>query len=189
MTEFFEEVTIPFSELRESDLVETHDGQWVPVVKLHEVHTPETMYKMSYENGQEFFVSGNHLHYAVTQLDRETYRSYCKEGRRLAKKAPKKVLDELEAYATGGVREELSLAGFRSLLGMNSVAEALPVLYRLSSSVGPVAELKSESTVPLYDAGRLSQQFLALNGDKRWRVLEGRVYTTEQLLEHENIEA
>lgn len=187
-----EELTIAFKDIQPGDLVETPDGRWVPVEQVYDGHLPERMFELTMEDGQVVRASGNHLHYSLTRADREGFREYKKLGRKLFKSLPSKVKADCETVmGDETTRYEIDFDNLLLVLGVKGVEEFYPLIVRLCESVGPIAENTYNDDVqpiPQYDAARVFRQLYALGGDKRWTPLVGRVRTTLQLLDEDDVE-
>lgn len=103
----YEEVITTINDLEEGDyLLGTHG--YTRIMKLHDKHTPQEMYRLTNEYGETIDVSGDHLFYIETDDDILSFPSHARRLKKTLKKNKKywnniTRLSEKEENATASV--------------------------------------------------------------------------------------
>lgn len=184
-----------FGDLQPGDVIAGSDGQPTQVVSAYDVHVPQTMYRIEFEEGKVIEASGNHLWYVETSLARSLHRGRVKNASNLLKKVlVGKILEDALVIADMDEAAEMSLSDLTNVFGDSP--EMVTVLSRVAASVGHVSEentthqdmfteeVVSIHTLRQYDARRVMQQLLALafrKYRKKWPIVVGEVMTTEDM--------
>ena len=167
---------------------------------LQEEHVPVSMYEIEV-GGTVMQVSGNHLFYVESDLDRQLHASRLKtSAKTLQKHLSQKALDDLWEIVNddSGYEIEMLLSDMVNLLEASGDLKVENIITRVAESIGPISEVNvvpedietgrrgSGRKVAGYDGRRFAQQLLSLTGirkyRKRWPVIVGRVVTTEEML-------
>lgn len=201
--EEYEFEVVPLSEIEEGDVILGVDDSLVEVKTVFDEHIPETMYEIEADDGTVMEVSGNHLFYGVTGLDREMHPSRLATGKKLGKNIPANVMKTLvEVSETEPVEQPIYF--FTSLLEAQRGSDLEHAVIRVAESLGHVAEYNEylqdigsvketylHATIRAYNSQEFANQLLSLFNFKNFRkahpVLVGRVMTTEEMLEHDDI--
>ena len=189
-----------FGDLQEGDEVATTGGRWQQVARAYPEHVPVSMYEIEV-GGTVMQVSGNHLFYVESDLDRQLHASRLKtSAKTLQKHLSQKALDDLWEIVNddSGYEIEMLLSDMVNLLEASGDLEVENIITRVAESIGPISEVNvvpedvetgrrgSGRKVAGYDGRRFAQQLLSLTGirkyRKRWPVIVGRVVTTEEML-------
>lgn len=196
---------VTFGELKEDDYVLGRNSSPTQVSAAYEAHMPESMYKLTTEDGNIVKASGNHLWYVIAQFDREIYHPRLKEGKRLSRSLTTEAIKMLEDAATSdsvevAIREMADSLSLKSSSTDNTLTYAI---VRVAEGIGHVAEknfyvdyLDSSDEEPIFDANVymydskiFAQQLLSLFGikkyRKKWPLIVGKVMTTEAMLSYD----
>ena len=187
-----------FGDLVPGDVLLGPGGTEVMVSTAYEEHTPESMYEVESEDGRVVTVSGNHLWYVVTALDRALHNLRIKDGRRHFGTLDGETIERLEEVAVSNAPTETTLIDMIALCRMEGNEKGVNALIRVAESLGPISENKTgyvdyytgeevtKMTVRGYDANLFCQQVLCLTGKRKYRkrypLIAGRVVTTEAML-------
>ena len=111
-----------FGDLQVGDRIHTvksgkNTDETVEVTAVYEKHIPELMFEVEDEDGNVIEVSGNHLWYVETEIDRNYHSSRKKELKSLFGKLDKGVISKLEAIAKEEEDFETSLVDMITLVG------------------------------------------------------------------------
>lgn len=187
-----------FGDLVPGDVLIGPGGNEVTVTTVYDAHTPESMYEVESEDGKTVVVSGNHLWYVVTALDRALHNLRIRDGRRYFGQLDAQVIEDMEEVSSSDNPTETTLIDMISLCRMEGNEKGINALVRVAESLGPVSENQTgyvdyytgeevtKMTVRGYDARLFCQQVLCLTGKrkykKRYPLIAGRVVTTEAML-------
>lgn len=187
-----------FGDVEPGDWVLGSDGQPVEVTRVHDVHTPESMWEIELNDGTVVKASGNHLWYCETKLDWELHALRKKESRKaLESVITPQILKLLDEASKKEELVETSMADMVTLLQAATHPEILDVVVRVAESLGHVAEqtttfdvLDDDEIEPemirMYDARSFASQLLALTGLRPYRkipIIVGSVMTTDAMME------
>lgn len=154
------------------------DGNWVEVQHVFDLEVPKQMFDVTV-NGKKLRVSGGHLFYTVNENDLSTLRQFKKAAKKALKESTRENLTQtLEEVATvdESTQADSTLAEMLEYCGLEDNESARAVFTRIAEAIGHTEEVKAQGeTVYILDARLFAQQVLALNGDKRWKVLPGKV--------------
>lgn len=172
------------------------------VTRAYEVHTPDTMWLMTFDNGEERRVSGNHLWYVESWADRRNHKNRVRRGHRLFKHISPQTVALLRrmAVATPGTLQPVTLSDMASWMEgeVPFSREMRYHLSRIAQSIGPVqhdvitvldmydSSVWDRSEHDLFDPSMVADQILmmalpAWSVLRRRCVIVGRVITTTQL--------
>lgn len=202
----YEYSVVPFGSLQEGDEIKGVDGHWHKIVADYPEHTPEEMFEVETDSGRTIKVSGNHLWYVETSLDRSLHPSRLKDSRRCFSNLDGEVVERLWEIALYETEVETTLSDMIELLQFKDDNSAVSCLVRIAESIGPIAESnivvedlldESESMtnkIPGYEARRFAQQILSLRNQKDgrprgrtarslWPVIVGRVVKTSDIMQ------
>lgn len=184
-----------FGELEAGDMIRGTSGP-TTVTQVYKEHTPDSMYRIAFDNGKEIEASGNHLWYIETSLDRQLHKRRVKKFRKLFSPLSEELERELKSILALNTIAETALIDVIELMQSYESKEKINALIRIAESIGPVAEEDSEAQdlltgdsirtegIRLYDAKRFVQQIFALSSkawEKKWPIMVGKVVTTEYL--------
>ena len=196
--ENIETEVVKFGELKPGDFILDEDNNPVEVLSVTEKHIPDRMFKVGDGQGNTIKVSGTHMWYVVTDIDRAMHVERVKEAKKvlaplLNKKHNSVVKNRLISFAENVYREDFPLEiptvdMVALLYNDNNVDISNPdvnrvfhVVQRISDSVGVVSEQnttlrdyvfvdeKEEFKEKFYDARLLAQQILSLAAERKWR--------------------
>lgn len=195
-----DEKVITLGEVQVGDRVLGPDGSYSRVARVHDIHLPESMFRLTFEGKEGAKVieaSGNHLWYCETSLDRSLHRKRLKEGVKIFKDLTEEQKSDLfEIVLSEHPQLDVSLSDMIDLLGARELPARWQALVRIAESLGPVVEettqvrdlyddkVEEESTERLYDAKLFAKQVLGFTSRalrKKWPLIVGRVVTTEEL--------
>lgn len=199
----------PIGEITEGDILLTDDNEETVVKHAYEHHVPESMYQMTFANGETFKVSGNHLWYTVNSLDRSTHKERIRKAVRLSERMSGRKMSWLYkmADADEGIAPEVDLNFFLEVLEVPyEDNELVWQVRRICESIGPVVMQKAtmidvdapDKNIlsptdtperPLYSAKMFAQQMIALVSTSlkldyhKYELLKGKVRTTTEIAE------
>lgn len=199
----------PIGEITEDDILLTNDNMETTVKNAYQHHIPESMYQMTFANGETFKVSGNHLWYTINSLDRSTHKERVRKAARLAKKMSGRKMSWLYKMADSdeGTAPEVDLVFFLEVLEIPfDDRDLVWQVERICESIGPVAMQKAKMVDgdadsgetltetdtpdrPLYSAKMFAQQMIALISvslklkNSKYELLKGKVRTTTGIAE------
>lgn len=190
---------VRFGDLREGDVIDGPHGP-VTVTKAYEEHIPETMFRLTFEDGSSVDASGSHLWYVESASDRAVHLLRLKNSRAtLAAALDKETREQLLLLATAPRQITANYNDFAKRFFDKTDDAALLVLSRVCQSLGHIAEVATHyedlydgsvheeytQMVKEYDARAVAQQLLALVDPahaKRWPVVKGQVVSTLELM-------
>lgn len=197
----FDYVVKRFGDLEVGDEIPDDNDDWETVVEVYDEHLPESMYEVTTDEGQVVEVSGNHLWYVETSLDRSLHAHRLKNSAKVLQRClSEEVVEAFEMIATDDDNEYLIETMLKDMIELSESRdpELLGVFSRIAESVGHVSEnnvvvqdletgeQEVSRIVRGYDARRFAQQVLALTGIRKyrsqWPVIVGRIVTTEEII-------
>lgn len=190
---------IDFGQVQAGDVVLGSEGR-TTVVEAFEEHIPEEMLIIETDSGIELEVSGNHLVYIVSALDRDLHRKRLADGKKLGRSISQESVSVLEELAVSAEKKEGFIAEFEHFIEPKS-PELRDVLVRVAESLGPSSEANLyvddldvndaplfSATVRNYDRKLFAQQLLSVlaigKARKRWPPIVGSVVPAIALLDH-----
>lgn len=190
-----------FGDLQVGDEVPSPGDEWQKVAQAYAEHMPDSMYEIE-ANGTTMRVSGNHLFYVETDLDRQMHANRVKSAAKtLQKHLSAEGVAKFWEIATddSGYEIEMLLSDIVNLARAKGNTAVESILARVAESIGPISEISivhedletgvqgKSGMVCGYDGKRFTQQVLSLRGERKarrqWPVIVGRVVTTIEMLE------
>lgn len=190
---------VTMGDLRAGDYIPGVEGK-VMVSRVHEKHIPERMYRLTFDDkGVEKTIeaSGNHLWYVETSVDRSLHRKRCREGKKIFRNLPDRIVIEMLKILEIDERTEIGLSDMVNLLEAHNNKPMIDHLVRIAESIGPVADetrqaedletgnIMKEQKLRLYDGHQFVRQVMSFT-DRKYRkmypIIVGRVVTTEEML-------
>ena len=175
-----ERMVIPFGSVRVGDYVNTPHGLR-PVVEVKDEHIPIEMFVLENEDGQSIEVSGDHLVYVETSLDKKMRRSHVKRLKNFVKHLSVEQKEFLEDAVWS--KRDATVTQIVDGLNLSSDEEYYTVL-RVCCAIGP-SRLDDEPygyTSERYSLARFASQLFAAVDDPE-KVIIGRVMTVSAINE------
>lgn len=207
---------VQFGDIKPGDYLLDENDEPVEVKTVTERHLPSRMFEVGDGQGNTIKVSGNHMWYIVTDNDRETHVHRIEETKQaisplIKGKHNSIVKNRLISFAENFYKKdfpvEIPVLDMTALLFDKNdidvkdpkVAQVFYCVQRIADSVGIVSEQKTtlqdlayvdeseDFKENFYDARLLSQQILAIAGERKWKkkypIRVGKVVTTIDMLE------
>ena len=185
MSEFT--VLKPISEIQAGEWVKGAGGNPVEVSRAYDVHVPTRMFEIATDDGGTVEVSGSHLLYVETDLDKSLFSKRKKMVRNCLKVLPKDSYDLLQSWAKAPIVEsdeekpqEYTLAELASKLGLSVDSAFYPFFVRTIESVGMCSqtiliqqvfegdeEVEHEYPLNYYNARAVALELLKFGDKKR----------------------
>lgn len=193
-----------FGELKPGDVIIGSGGKETTVVEVYDDHLPKEMFELEDDNGNIVKVSGNHLFYVETSLDKELHNERKRQGKKLFKNVDKKVIESFVEAAEAiyedydSYQVETTIRDMLNLASLSHNRDAQLAFIRIAESIGHISEsnlvideLDSEQKIIdkvfMYDLNLFSQQVLSLTGrkefTKKYPLIVGRVVTAKKMSE------
>ena len=135
----FEYVVKRFGDLEVGDEIPDDNDDWETVVEVYDEHLPESMYEVTTDEGQVVEVSGNHLWYVETSLDRSLHAHRLKNSAKVLQRClSEEVVEAFEMIATDDDNEYLIETMLKDMIELSESRdpELLGVFSRIAESVG-----------------------------------------------------
>ena len=198
-----------FQDLKIGDVIEHPTKGSTTVIATHPIHVPQKMYLLEVDTGDSVKVSGNHLFYSETNLDRQSVSARKRRGKKLFGSMDSVTEKALANLSVSTDVVKTTLYDFAHIFESVNDSKRFAEIVRIADSVGWIEEEntfvrdiadppdvlpEAQGRLRWYDARLMAQQLLSLSGKSKWRkkypLVVGKVRTAEEiaaLLETQNV--